>query len=282
MARPTLFTNRKYLRLISILQIPEPHVLGLLEYMWRSVYESGQDILGDSIDVELAAKWNGESGVLTQALTDVGFIDENDGNFIVHDLYDHAPAYVQKRMEREIERIQRGTTISELRKEAGRKGGLATQDKVRQSKSKASGNQLVDLLKQTEANGSTPTPSPSPTPSPTQKRTLSSKTEFLKFWKLYPKKVKKLNAWNEWNKLRLDSCIDKILKAIKAQVENKAECRRLDIFSAAFPDPERWIKREQWDDELTPIIQPQQSLHPLQDVKGLLTPEQQAEAESDD
>jgi hypothetical protein len=86
-------------------------------------YECGDPLIGDKTDVELAAEWPGEPGKLCQALLDCRFLDENDGGFSVHDLYDHAPEYVQRRMEREEKRRIKGQTISQLRSEAGKKGG---------------------------------------------------------------------------------------------------------------------------------------------------------------
>jgi hypothetical protein len=67
MPRPTLFDHPKFHRLVYILKIPEPQVLGLLEYMWRVGYASGNPVIGDAIDVEIAAKWWGEPGLFAGA-----------------------------------------------------------------------------------------------------------------------------------------------------------------------------------------------------------------------
>src|SRR5438132_1317327 len=48
-----------------------------------------------------------------------GFIEQDaNGQYLVHDLYENAPDYVQRRMAREAERQAKGTTISEIRKQA--------------------------------------------------------------------------------------------------------------------------------------------------------------------
>lgn len=108
MARPTLFAHPKFRRLVFLLGQPEPLVLGCLEFLWHVAYESGEAVIGDTLDVELAAKWPGERGVFCKALLDVRFIDEIEpGRYTIHDLYDHAPDYVRKRMEREASRKQR-------------------------------------------------------------------------------------------------------------------------------------------------------------------------------
>jgi len=171
MARPTLRGHRKFKRLMRILNLPEPYVLGLLQMIWDAAYESGDDVLGDSLDVESVAGWPGERGVLTQALLDAGgeqagFIEPVNGRpgaYQVHDLWQHAPRYVQKRAEREAERRAAGLTISEIRRAAGSIGGKHTASK------RAS---LATPLPATEqqidskvvANLSTPAPAPAPAP----------------------------------------------------------------------------------------------------------------------
>jgi hypothetical protein len=77
--------------------------------MWEVAYENGDPVLGDDVDVELAADWPGEPGVLAKALSDcggakAGFIEMVDGSWQVHDLFDHAPAYVSSRKCKEDER----------------------------------------------------------------------------------------------------------------------------------------------------------------------------------
>jgi hypothetical protein len=87
--------------------MPEPHVYGHLEYVWMTAYETGNAIIGDFLDVELAAQWKGEPSRFCQALEEAGFLDylgDGDGRWAVHDLLDHAPEYVQQRARREAER----------------------------------------------------------------------------------------------------------------------------------------------------------------------------------
>jgi hypothetical protein len=69
--------------------------------------------LGDTNDVEAAARWSGTQGELVKALVDAGggdsagFIEEipdRAGRYMVHDLWHHAPDYVRKRRKRESER----------------------------------------------------------------------------------------------------------------------------------------------------------------------------------
>jgi hypothetical protein len=159
--RPTLLEHRKFKRLVSILKCPRSHAVGYLEMIWQAAYESGDEFIGDAVDVELAAEWEGESGELVKALLEcgglrAGFIEPVDGGYGVHDLYDHAPDYVQKRRKREDER----------RISADNGGQRRT----------------------TADNGKPPSPSPSPTPTHKSdiQENITPPSNRVKESKLYP------------------------------------------------------------------------------------------------
>ena len=175
MARPGTYTHRKFVRLARTLR-DAAKAAGCLEFIWAAAYEAGDPNVGSPEDMEYLARWDGEAGVLARALIDAGFIDvDADGNCLVHDLFDHAPDYVQRRMQREAERKEKGVTISELRADAGRKGGR----KRAGEQTEASGEQMTGVcllaadadeandavcLGAGEANGATPAPAPAPAP----------------------------------------------------------------------------------------------------------------------
>lgn len=92
--------HRKFLRLVRLLGEPAPHVLGYLQFMWRRAYQMGNPFLGDALDVEAAAIYGGEPGKFAAACLDAGFLDQTDGGFLVHDLYQHAPEWAKKRLQR--------------------------------------------------------------------------------------------------------------------------------------------------------------------------------------
>jgi len=111
MALPGFRNHPKFRRLVAALRMPEAHVLGHVEMMWEVCYESGNAVLGDSVDVELAAGWVGEPGALCRALAECGgktrsgLIEEIEPDvWQVHDLLDHAPEYVDSRRKRMEER----------------------------------------------------------------------------------------------------------------------------------------------------------------------------------
>lgn len=92
---------------------------GILELLWDGCYESGDDYLGTAADIDQRIGWSGEPGTVALALVACGlpeghgFIEpaqmENGGpvTYRVHDLWHHAPDYVQKRHQREMGRRQK-------------------------------------------------------------------------------------------------------------------------------------------------------------------------------
>lgn len=96
-----LVDHRKFLRLKRLLGEPTPHVIGYLALMWRRAYQTGNPLLGDELDVEAAAEYLGEPRRFATAALQSGFLDRtSDGQFTIHDLWDHAPAWAKKRMTR--------------------------------------------------------------------------------------------------------------------------------------------------------------------------------------
>lgn len=117
MAVPGIRNHRKFKRLRFILKdLPDVYIEAHLNAMWNPCYQSGNPMLGEQIDVELAAEWSDskrETGEWFKAVLKAGFIDpvEQDGtrrdagdadarpcvHYAVHDLFDWAPDYVLER-----------------------------------------------------------------------------------------------------------------------------------------------------------------------------------------
>lgn len=195
MGRPGLMLHRKTKRLAQCLDLLCPGqgkmlARGSLELVWEPSYETGNPYVGDAVDVESRAEWRGEPGKLCAALADAGgkghagFIDEGGsewwqegepGTYRIHDLYDHAPDYVVKRLKRETERVAKGQTISELRAEAGRKGAAAKKAKAQANDRQFAGH-LQHEPKQPDGNRLANdqqlaiTPAPAPAPAPLQEK----------------------------------------------------------------------------------------------------------------
>lgn len=146
MARHDLTEHRKFKRLVRDVG-GKALALGSLELIWHACYAAGDDYLGDATDVEIAADWQGEAGVLFNALLGAGgegvagFIeaDPDRPGYRVHDLFDHAPPHVVRKVKAKIQRDEAGQTISDLRRAVGKRGQEAR-------KRSASGQQTVDHL----------------------------------------------------------------------------------------------------------------------------------------
>lgn len=113
MAKPSLWSSPKFRRLCAMLKMPVPHVIGHLECLWWGAGQSGNPVIGNESDVELAAEWVGEKGILFAALRDcgvhggVGFIEpyeDIEGAWQIHDFEEHAPMYVKERFKKREQR----------------------------------------------------------------------------------------------------------------------------------------------------------------------------------
>jgi len=107
--------------------------------------------------------------------------------------------------------------------------------------------------------------------------------EFEKFYSEYPKHVGKKPSYQAWKKSPNKPTIDVILEALRAQKRNKAELQSLGQFCPEWPDPERWIKKERWNDELIKIevIQNAGTTTNFRDKRSPgLSPEQEREADA--
>ncbi len=159
MAKPGLREHPKFLRLLYLTGVPESHAVGYLTCLWDSCYATGEPLVGDSLDVELAACFPGEPGTLTKALVDCRFIDEvSPGRFAVHDLTANAPRYVVQRIrrrEQDRERKEVGAQCAPLGAVLRRKAPPPDQTRPDQTFS------FCDDAKKKDA----PQPAPDPIPS---------------------------------------------------------------------------------------------------------------------
>lgn len=107
MARPTLNNSPKFALLARRLKLPRVYVRGHLEYLWDAANESGDPVFASAEAVEAVVDWQGEPGAFVAAATHKGtnFLDAlDDGRFMIHDYWHHAPAYVTNRHAAEMER----------------------------------------------------------------------------------------------------------------------------------------------------------------------------------
>lgn len=77
---------------------------GTLELLWAAANDSGDALIGTAADVEEIADWRGKPGALALLLAEIGFLDDTERGFVVHDHEHHCPQYVRRRREREQRR----------------------------------------------------------------------------------------------------------------------------------------------------------------------------------
>jgi hypothetical protein len=170
MAYLSLRNHRKLLRLARILDIPKPHAVGYLHWLWDTVYESravkASGILYDWTveDVEACAEWGGDHGKFAQALIDAGFMHLDDGAYKLHDYADWVPEFVKRRWIRDDlcpDEIRKRPDKSEKRRTKSENDGQETKRNETKRKDlpvekpRAGGNEqtrLWDLLYETAYN----------------------------------------------------------------------------------------------------------------------------------
>lgn len=224
MARPGLFSHRKFRKLSRLLK-SEALAVGHLEIMWHHAYEDGDARLGDGPEVESAAHWRGKPGLLLAALVESGFIDRLDGDsYAVHDLFDHAPAYVKKRRAREAQR------------------------KV--------SDQSVTSQRPVTDSPLTTTPAPSTRSQHPKTRTpkppSAAPPGFVEFWDAYPArngaKQGKAKALDVWKRDGLEARTDEIVEVLLAECGARRAAQARGDFFAAPCDAFRWLRDRRYED----------------------------------
>jgi hypothetical protein len=102
MARLGLMRHRKFRAAARAIN-NTPLLRGCLEMIWDAANDTLDDVIGSAEDVEEVAGWKGKRGALVAVLTahESNFLDQRaDGQYVIHDYWEHAPDYVRKRAQR--------------------------------------------------------------------------------------------------------------------------------------------------------------------------------------
>lgn len=227
MARPGLSNHRKFKRLAQRLG-SEAVARGHLEFLWEVAYDAVDDYIGDSTDVETAARWHGAPGILTSALAECGgrdikgfieAIEDSPTHFRIHDLWDHAPEYVKKRRERELKRRQAAHHLNDDGRRTADSGVRAADNGGRTASFRAvQGSSESEVLSGSEENLKSevdpplltaPTPRGEPVrgdlePGAPERRKAALREWvelFDLFWPHYPRKIAKRDALKAWREI---------------------------------------------------------------------------------
>jgi hypothetical protein len=110
-----------------ILKEPEACVLGLLEMLWQTAHESTNPVMPRD-DIEIAAGWYGDIGVLLDALIASKWVDERtNGDVELHDYWENCPDYVWDRRRKKRERQRRKESIDVMEQSKAKEDKSTTQ-----------------------------------------------------------------------------------------------------------------------------------------------------------
>ena len=185
----------------------------------------------DKYDLEIAARWMGERGEFTKAVTrkDINFVKKITKGFEINDWEEHNP-YVFHADER------------------SEKARLAAKARWKPSKDKGLGDASsidVAMPQASVSNAPSPDPSPSPPPPPKPKKDLAV---FEDFYKAYPKKKSKGQAEKTWNKL---SPTNDLLKTMLIAIEAAKTSEDWTKDNGKYiPHPSSWLNAKGWEDEV--------------------------------
>jgi hypothetical protein len=105
----SLRDHRKTIDLADRLDMPEPHVVGHLMYLWLWALDNAEDdgtlTCSDRV-IEKASGWVGDAGVFVEALIAVKFLDVSDDGVAIHDWEDYTGRLLERR-EKNAERQKR-------------------------------------------------------------------------------------------------------------------------------------------------------------------------------
>ena len=245
MARISMRSNRKFMRLCRDIQRPPYQVRGLLEMMWESAHEN-EPTFPTLDDAEVVSTWDGEAGVFGKALLACGFLDAVEGGFFVHDYWQHAPGWVR---EREKKRRQRGVSGTDRGRSGDKMGTEWGQD--------------GDV----SSHGAPSVAKPSVAKSREEKKP-SAHPGFEEFWEAYPKKRNKGDAEKAWKKLNPPLAV--ILDALDWQREQPSWTKDGGQF---VPYPASYLNAKGWEDE--PVAPPE----PFDPFAGVTRPVTEEEAD---
>jgi 5-methylcytosine-specific restriction endonuclease McrA len=99
--------HRKVLALAELLNMPEPHVVGHLIFLWQWTLENAPTGSLAGVDVATIADamdWRGSPGEIVKALLECGLLDSINGVLSIHDWWDYV--HLIDRVERHPMRIE--------------------------------------------------------------------------------------------------------------------------------------------------------------------------------
>lgn len=242
-----LLNHPKSKRLKRKLGVSEHEVIGLLHYFWHwavTFAEDGVITKFSAEDIADAIRFEGDAEKLLRSLIESGFVDEVDGETVIHDWFDHA-----------------GKLILWRRKEA---------ERLRKYRSKKKDTDVIHVTNNERtpyehSSDTVRTPEYSNSNSNSNKEDIKHIVDsdecdlaFQQFLIAYPKgsgtvKKEALKSWKKVWKIKPD--VNEILSGLGRYVSHQKALGRSMCSAQVFLNQERWT--ESWDIE--PLIKPYQN-----------------------
>jgi len=112
----TLKDHRKLLEAADILEVPPPHMMGILISFWLWALDNAPSgTLGgiSSKTIARAAQWDADPDQLVDALKAANWLDDNGDSLEIHDWYEYAGKLIDQRIsERERSKKRRSSSTS--------------------------------------------------------------------------------------------------------------------------------------------------------------------------
>lgn len=241
----------------------------------------------DAEDIAIDAGWDGDPQTFVDVLVDVGFVDIEDGCYVLHDWDDHnsyvAKAENRKKASRNAADA-RWHTKRGMEKDSGNAPVIGTESEKEEEHSEKQKGQCTPhadnekgqcALRQsalpTHGNGNGPVPVPVPVPKEKDLKALCNRDPpkpgqgsapggaaqarrnfhqdlFERFWDAFADKRSKQPAWNAWRKIKgLDK---QLAETIIAGARFYAQ-QRADILARKGTPKmaEGWLNDRRWEDE---------------------------------
>lgn len=235
--------HRKTVALADSLDMPEPHVVGHLTYLWLwAIDNAPEGVLPRSARmIARAAWWTGDADQLVEALLEVGFIDETDDEYRIHDWDAYAGKLIgQRKAHAERQKKYRGQP-----------------DTAHAEHVPSTSAPHAEPQNSTEQYTTEPTEQNRTEPGQSRLRATGepsdehSPTRFTEFWDAYPKKVGKGAAARAFRAVRWR---DIEFADLMASLARQKQCAQWQADGGRFiPNPATWLNQERWSDDPTAL-----------------------------
>ncbi|AIN58736.1 hypothetical protein [Pseudomonas soli] len=219
--RVDLQTHPKVFRMVSALRADRLRVIGGLHVAW-SIFDthSADGVLHgyttDAMDAVIG--WPG----FTQAMVDVEWADIDEEGSLVMPRFDEHNGASAKRRANDSERKRVSRKADSVR-------NLSADDADRTRTREEKRREDKEQDQKTSSSG-------------------DDGDLFVRFWKLYPRKVGKANAEKAWSKLKVDADLfERMTSALAAWAASPDWTKDGGQF---IPHPATWLNGKRWDDEL--------------------------------